>query len=583
MPIPHTMDRTRLYILGAVCLIGALSCSEFPTLANDDGLDVPTGDAGGEVGEGPDLAGGEGAADVAPDEFAFLPECELGDLSSCPELLGARAIDCVDQYCLYVCEAGFADRNGDIALGAAGNGCECSGVEVCNGVDDDCDGVIDEGVSAGVCPLQVGVCVGAEATCAQPECNADVYQAARHTERYVEGFDGLCDGLDNDCNGSVDELCCDAGFLRPVAPLVSLPQIRPDVAVSPGGDTLVVWEETRSTIVGDQPPSDAQVRYRWMDATLVDIGGPATLTPPEGMAHWPHVHWDGVSFVLTFATTDATQTRIHRARISPAGEFLEDDVIATSAIGSIRGLHAAGAAGFSAAVWVTDQASFCGQSQTCVMADIDGESWDFSGLIGGSVASEPSVTLGHGLALVAFAESDGGRSVVWTVLDGGGATSPQQIQNRENLGSAIRPKVVATGNGWALGYAFGGNDDRYVVRPLDLQGVAGSETQVYAEETEGHLINLSLRWTENGLAVVYDDSALRRLEYALVDLDAGRVVTSRSLLRFNRIPAHATQLVRHPQAGLVGAVGSHSAGEGTTLGQVDLFWINADGTTVCRP
>ena len=68
--------------------------------------------------------------------------------------------------------------------------------EVCNGRDDDCDGVIDEELGAETCQLgnQFGVCTG-KAACEDGE---RVCSAAVPAEE-------ICDGADNDCDGDVDE------------------------------------------------------------------------------------------------------------------------------------------------------------------------------------------------------------------------------------------------------------------------------------------------------------------------------------------------------------------------------------------
>jgi hypothetical protein len=86
-----------------------------------------------------------------------------------------------------------------------------SKVEQCNGLDDDCDGTIDNGF-AGVgddCAVGVGACrVEGSIVCgpdsSSPLCNAQIATASAET----------CDSIDNDCDGMVDEgfgvgLMCD--------------------------------------------------------------------------------------------------------------------------------------------------------------------------------------------------------------------------------------------------------------------------------------------------------------------------------------------------------------------------------------
>lgn len=97
--------------------------------------------------------------------------------------------------------------------------CQCQpGVEeVCNGRDDDGDGLVDvrrDGTPLSrACPLTVGVCAGAEARCVSGKWAACEYGPDYQvTER-------RCDGLDNDCDGRADRswtrelLGADAGRL----------------------------------------------------------------------------------------------------------------------------------------------------------------------------------------------------------------------------------------------------------------------------------------------------------------------------------------------------------------------------------
>jgi hypothetical protein len=106
---------------------------------------------------------------------------------------------CIASSCQLECADGGIDTDGDLS-----NGCECTptnaGVEICDGEDNDCDGVADNGCDEdgdGFCNTELDHTAGA--ACEPGDCddtNPDINP---------EGTPG-CDGVDNDCDGDVDNL-----------------------------------------------------------------------------------------------------------------------------------------------------------------------------------------------------------------------------------------------------------------------------------------------------------------------------------------------------------------------------------------
>ncbi|MGC4121350.1 MAG: putative metal-binding motif-containing protein [Myxococcales bacterium] len=78
--------------------------------------------------------------------------------------------------------------------------------EVCDDLDNDCDGKTDSDdpdLVTAACPLQKGVCANSRKGCSMgEEDDCDVFS---YGDDYEEGAEQSCDGLDNDCDGTTDE------------------------------------------------------------------------------------------------------------------------------------------------------------------------------------------------------------------------------------------------------------------------------------------------------------------------------------------------------------------------------------------
>ncbi len=136
--------------------------------------------------------------------------------------LNAMALRIVNKSALFDVDSdgilNFCDRDSDGDNTADADDCQPldttihqSANEVCDGVDNNCDGLVDgadSSMTVPECSKQEGVCNGATKTGALctvgvfGSCNSVVY--AMHNAAY-QVVEDLCDGLDNDCDGQTDE------------------------------------------------------------------------------------------------------------------------------------------------------------------------------------------------------------------------------------------------------------------------------------------------------------------------------------------------------------------------------------------
>jgi len=183
-----------------------------------------TGGAAGMAGTGG--SGGSGGSGGNPNTCDNNSPDRLSDISNCGTCFHSCLVPnsnptCVNGQCGFTCFTDFYDADK-----VASNGCECvktnGGVEACDGIDNNCNGVVDEGFDFMNDPVNCGGC---NVTCAYPFATASCVNGACKMGACLPGYydrdpnvpgcetactktNGgveICDGLDNDCNGIVDD------------------------------------------------------------------------------------------------------------------------------------------------------------------------------------------------------------------------------------------------------------------------------------------------------------------------------------------------------------------------------------------
>ena len=260
-----------------VCQAGQPACGANPGAPGVELCNLIDDDCDGTIDNQPADVGQPCSAGVGACQRQGATICQAGQVSctAVPAAPSREICDEIDNNCdgnvdegfnPVTCGVGICRHTVNNCLGGAVPPCDAlegARVEICNGLDDDCDGTVDNA------PVNVGkACHVGLGACAQS--GVTICRGGAETCGAVAGQPSAeqCDGLDNDCNGLVDEggVCPD--------------RTPPVVTVDLNVDVVNVGESVVITVTAADPSGVGAIEVLVNGASVqVDGNGQAVFTP----------------------------------------------------------------------------------------------------------------------------------------------------------------------------------------------------------------------------------------------------------------------------------------------------------------
>jgi hypothetical protein len=353
-------------------------------------------------------------------------------------------------------------------------------------VDKFCTGVVGEACDTGL----PGVCSEGKTSC---------FEFALTCSPNMAGKPEVCDGLDNNCDGTVDENVIEpvSGDLR-----ITLDGSTSDyVYASWNGKELgIAWEDRRD--------GNPEIYF-----TTVDARGKRTLaydirvSNTADYSSHPALVWDGAAWNIVYADDSESNRELYLQRVSPHGALMGSAVRLTQATGNSDWPDVVWTGSELAVAWQDGRAGSSNDNIYFARFSPSGSRIGKEGVVTSASGHQRSPILKFNGTTFGLLWSDNrdGTQVYFRGLDrDGGFTTGEKALTR-SPGKAAWADLAWSGADWATVWTDNrfGDDEVYFAR-FDLQGnLVGEEVRV--TEAEGDSGYPSIDWNGTQFGISWQD------------------------------------------------------------------------------
>jgi hypothetical protein len=341
--------------------------------------------------------------------------------------------------------------------------------EHCNGADDDCDGIVDEGCSM-TCST-VGA-AGTDRIVCDLSTDSSQPSLAWNGHGYGVAWSDARSGTPGIYFGRIDVAGSPVGL-----------QLRLSGTDATSGNPSLVWTGNEYALIwSDTRDGNAEIYFARLDAGGTAVGSQARITHDGATSTAPSLVWNGTGFGVAW-TDERSGPDIYFARLDDTGSVLGAETRISS--------NDAGYGDQSDPdlAWNGTEYGLAWQGDLLSNVDVYFARIDAAGVSGGgsAITSDPAGSHRPSLSWsgsewgVAWSDDrDGDEEIYFARLDASGAKLGGDLRLTDSTGASDHAALVRAGGEYGLAWtdARNGAEETWFVRLNDSGGVVGSAFQV---------------------------------------------------------------------------------------------------------